>query len=276
LIPGRPRGRAFDLLLTSDVALIRGDAELVLPWSSHLDFTDDGFSTQGWCVSGWGGKGDVGAALKLLGDLDQQSQSLPWMSSWSARWNREPNGGGRVPLHRKEVALLVHESDRDVLHALCTALARRADLRNRLADEQVVTALVERVVTTPHVRSYALHGARQSTIATASALTSLGFTHPVGGRPLPDQNLPTAEELLPAVLEAITTNPYAQSVEVNPVAVLSIIDRTYSGVPPWPFEPLFDDDASHRPADCVHVDSSTRGCVSPLDRESGRRKAQPG
>jgi hypothetical protein len=243
LIPGRPRGRAFDLLLTPEHALLRGDGELVLPWSSHLDFTKDVVSSQGWCLDGWDGNGGAGAALHLLGDLDQQAQTLPWMSSWSARWHRTPNWGCDAPLHKTNLNIPSHQSDRDVLQALCVLAAQRPDLRVRLGDEATVTALVARVVTSSHVRGYALDGARRDTIAVASALDSLGLIHRIGGRPLPDERVPTADELLPGVLGAIKASPYARGVAVDVAKARSIVERQYSGVPPWPFEPLFLDSA---------------------------------
>jgi hypothetical protein len=236
-VPGRPRGRTFDLILTPDHAAIRGLEELILPWSAHLDFVRSETSSEGWFIGGWGGKG-AGVAVDLKGSLMVQSQALPLMRTWSARWASTPIGGGRAPLHR--LTPFERRSDKDVVHALCTTLALRPELRSRLADAPSVNALLSRIAGTSHARGYPLEGVRRLTIETGNALRALGRVHPVGGRPLPDVKVLSAAELLPQVLERIHASPYAHEVAVEESAVLALIERGYSRWAPWPFEPIFD------------------------------------
>lgn len=238
LVPGRPRRRNFDLLLTPGHAAIRRSGELVLPWSAHLDFVRCEASAEGWHVGSWGGKGAAGAAVALQGSLMEQSRVLPLMRTRSARWASTAIGGGRAPLHR--LTPFDRPSDLDVVHALCTTLAQRTDLRPRLADAGTVNALVSRIIRSSHRRGYQVQGVRRISIETSSALRALGCVHPIGGRPLPDERVPSPLELLPQVLDRIHASPFATDVTIDSAEVLALIGRGYSHMEPWPFEPLFD------------------------------------
>lgn len=235
LLPGRNAAASFDLLLAPEHAWLRGPGLLRLPWSSHLDFATSETSSTGWYVGAWGGMGE-GIAVILQGSLEDESRALPVMQSLAAKWARTPSGGSRAPLHRSR---FVRQSDKDVVHALCTTLMQREELRSRLSDRQVVQALLARIITTPHAREGSVDGARQLTIATSNALRALGCTLPIGGRPLPDEALPSASDLLPRVLEHIRASPYANRATISENKVLTIIQRNYSDKGPWPFEPLF-------------------------------------
>lgn len=241
VVPGRPSRNSFDLRLSSSHALITGPGELVLPWSSHIDFQHQHLTSEGWMVSDWNGSGSpAGAALEVHGELEDQLKVLPYMRRWSLRAQQRA-WGTAAPLHRS-YRFSGRTNDLDVLNALCCLLAERTDLRARLMDEATVTALLKQIFVSRHGRAPELQGSMPLTIATIEAMRALGYTHRVGGRPMPDFEAPSTEEVVSRVLDHIASNPWAsQGVGQVPIAtrVRSLVQRDYTRTAPWPFHALF-------------------------------------
>lgn len=239
LFPGRPRGRAFDLLLTPQRGILRrGNESLVLPWSQHQPLARSQSTAEGWCLASWDGKGGGGVAVHLQGHLEEEAlRRLPWMRSMSARFNRTNVGGSYIPLHR---CVWERRADKDVCEVLFEVLASREQARLRLSDREAVDALLRRIVTTEHRARYETHGARRETIAVISALNELGFRHQLGGRPLPGEIIQDEGRVLAAVMKASESSPFNQDVAVDASNARRLIEARYAAVPPWPFEPLLD------------------------------------
>ena len=86
-------------------------------------------------------------------------------------------------------------------------------------------------------------GGKRKTVEILNAMRSLGYEHRFGGRPLPDDDLESIDDIVPRVVDKVRANPYAQGVEVSEDDVRDVVRSTYTSVTPWPFGALLDGQA---------------------------------
>lgn len=252
LIPGRPEGRACDLLLTAEnVRLVAPDGlGATLSWSTLLyvprprEVTTGTTKSSGdvwyfgpWMVDDEGQ--ESGAAVLVSGSCadatDELRQSLTTL--WT-RFSRILSSGTAVPLYTPnfERAWNDHVS---MLAVLCGVLRGREEWRARLGDPQRVQRLASDMSARRYKPKRTSHGLRQRTWEMAQAMQTLGYTHEWDGRPLPTEQLADLEEIVPAVLEKIRASPYARGLDVNEDDVRAFANKYYF-VDPWPFAALAD------------------------------------
>ena len=75
--------------------------------------------------------------------------------------------------------------------------------------------------------------AGRTTVEVLAALDDLGHGHRFGGRPIPGDPLPPADDLVAQVVDHIRANP-RQGITVEADEAREVIDKHYL-VDPWPF-----------------------------------------
>jgi hypothetical protein len=186
--------------------------------------------------------GTIGIGVEVTGRCRDSTDDI--LRSTRTIWNRFDQwfrGGRTVPLYAKWLISWTVEADLDLMQALCAVAADRPDARRHLDDRVRVERLLRDFELT-RLRSVPQKmGSRRKNVEIMTAMRMLGFEHELSGRPLPDEDLVDTHVIAAKVLDRIGANPYAQGIDVDEEQVLSIIERTYTGVEPWPFAALLDE-----------------------------------
>jgi hypothetical protein len=237
LLPGKPRGRAADLLLTpGGVTVFAGDRSADLAWEDHRRVLRGG-RPAGWQVGNdaWLAN-EIGISLLTWGDATTVTMQVRRMARSWRTGIPVPVGAGAVPLAPFASAGLVGQCH--TIDALCTVLAERPAVRDGLADLRRTRPLAAALAASrlgPRVESDAW---RRSTIEVTVALKALGFVHRLNGRPVPGDPLPDRAEAEARIHEYLAHNPYARGVPIGHETVARLVRSEYLDVAPWPFHAL--------------------------------------
>lgn len=242
LIPGSPSGRSCDLLLAPDFVVIQADDVAArLHWRDFS--TESSVGAKGrWCVTPWsfGRGGDIGVGIELDGcyvdateDLRRRRRSVINLI------NRSLQSGAVAPLCAVGHISRAVDADRAMVSVLCSVLAERPAARQRLDDARTVHRLIDDMLSQRHDVVPFVTGGKRRTVEILTALRSLGYEHRLGGRPLPDEKVPTLDVLVPLVLAKVRASPYAQGLEIDHAMVRDVVNRRYVSVNPWPVTELF-------------------------------------
>ena len=237
LVPGTPTGRSCDLLLTPAGAQVSmGDVRVDLPYGKFG--VGDGWWLTGWTFTRGGDQ--IGVALGGTGlfvaDIaalrDARSTVVQALSSMSST-------RGVAPLDAASLVSPGTAADTTAMGVLCQTLAARPAWRPQLSDPKRVTGLLHDLATREHKALATRTGVRRRTVETCIAMLQLGLTHQVQGRPLPDQVLPSEDEVVHWVTRKIANNPYA--LRGDEAKIRAIVKRNYLAIQPWPFWALMPD-----------------------------------
>ena len=243
LIPGTPRRDACDLILTPDGAVVRGAGlSVLLRWadvSRHPAGAPDG----AWLVASWtsGRSGPIGIGIQVTGRYDEATAELRRRHHTARnRFNRLLRREATVPLCAIGHIRSLTDADRTVVDVLCRAMAERPEWQRRLGDPDRVHRLISDIVSQRHDPVPFRMGARRQTAEVLNALHLLGYEHRLSGGPLPDDPLPSLDDLASKILAKVQANPYAQDVHLDEATVRNLVDRHYLSIAPWPFSALVD------------------------------------
>lgn len=243
LIPGSPSGRSCDLLLAPDFVVIQADDVAARLHWRDFSTTESSVGAEGrWCVTRWsfGRGGDIGVGIALEGcyvDATEELRRRRW--SLTNRINRSLESGVVAPLCAIGHISRAVDADRAMVSVLCSVLAERPAARQRLDDARTVRRLIDDMVSQPHAVVPFVMGSKRRTVEILTALRSLGYEHRLGGRPLPDEKVPTLDELVPLVLAKVRASPYAQGLKIDHAMVRDVVNRRYVSINPWPVTELF-------------------------------------
>lgn len=244
-MPGDPQQRAADLLVGRDaIAVVKGDVRAELNWDDHAPQANG--QVQGWAIDSWssGRGGPIGIGLSVSGRYVESTVLVrKAATTFLNRLNRFLQSGAVVPLCAIGRISRGVDADRDAIAALCALLTERPTARNGLADERVVTRLVQDLVSQPHDAVPFKMGSRRRTVEILNSMRGLGYEHQFAGRPLPGDEVDAIETIVPRVLDRIGSNPYAQGVDVSEDDVRDVVRAHYTSVTPWPFGALLDGQA---------------------------------
>jgi hypothetical protein len=196
-----------------------------------------------WCVTQWsvGQGGEIGVGIALDGCYVEATEEVRRRRrSLINRMNRWFQSGVVAPLCAVGHVSRAVNADRAMVSVLCSVLAERPAARQRLDDARTVRRLIDDMVSEPHDVVPFVMGGKRRTVEILVALRSLGYEHRLGGRPLPDEKVPTLDVLVPVVLAKVRANPYAQGLEFDPAMVWEVVNRRYVSINPWPVTALFD------------------------------------
>jgi hypothetical protein len=238
LVPGHPRGRACDLLLTPAAALVGSRGPIVdLPYEDCTGAESSRQVSDGWrivsrtalpaAVSG------TGLYAERLDGLHDRRRGIAGMM------DRLDEVAGTALLYRSSWNL--HPRlDRDcaAIAALCEAFAIRIDWRRRLLVPGPVRQLLDDLAAHPLRAAPVRSGLRSATIETLLALKRLGYLHRFEGRPLPDEAQPDPDEVIGKVVAEVAANPYGS--RPDEASVSALVHRHYLDVTPWPFHALLE------------------------------------
>jgi hypothetical protein len=155
--------------------------------------------------------------------------------------NAGVNGEEVVPLYPTHRAKRHLASELATLQILCRVLADRREVRPRLLETNRMNKLLAEIATgaTSEVTDK-LH-LRRSNVEIRTAMYSLGLVHRYGGRPLHDgESVWTADQATDAVIGSVVSNRYSTGVAVSREQILSVLDKEYFSIRPWPLSSLFD------------------------------------
>lgn len=235
LIPGSPSTRSSDFRLAPDSASAAADEVSVMFGWDDYRVGSVARSASSWAISEWstGRGGAIGVGVAVDGCYVESTKELRRRRrSLMNRVNRALQDGVVVPLCVVGHTSGVMDADRTMVALLCSVLAERPALRPRLGDSGRMRRLVAEMVSQPHHEVPFHMGGRRRTLEVLAALRTLGYEHRLGGRPLPDERIPSADELAPQVLAKIRANPYAESIDIDEAMVRDVINRTT-----WPLQP---------------------------------------
>lgn len=242
LVPGEPKRRAADLLLSRDAIVVsHGQIRAELSWDDRMSQVDSG--SDGWVVDSWssGQSGPIGIGLRVTGRYAESTAPVrKAATTLFNRLNRFLQSGTVVPLCAIGRISRGVDADRDAIAALTDLLADRPKARNRLDDENAVARLAEDLASQPHEAVPFKMGGKRKTVEILNAMRSLGYEHRFGGRPLPDDDVESIDAIVPRVVGKIGANPNARGVEVSEDDVRDIVHSAYTSVSPWPFGALLD------------------------------------
>jgi len=231
VIPGAPAGKAADAQVAADgLHLAAGGATASLAW----DLCDRPIGDADWWgVSGWlGSPGDEqGVALIVVGACDQAVDAVRRAAytpgnRFLAVFTRRSS---LVPLDTGTFS--VAAAERATFSALCTLLAHRPECRARLSDPAVAGRLAADMRARPQpVKTWGME-LRHSTADVHAAMRELGFEHPVENRPIEGEAVPTADEVVPKVLEHLHG-------KVDQKRADELVRHNFVDVEPWPFAAL--------------------------------------
>lgn len=241
LIPANPTKHGCDLILKAEhVEVHAGDeAGAALGWdeldSMHRPL--DGFSDR-WRFDAWATATDVGPLRHMAGSgvgitVHRRChavtvQVMAARDTRRNRFNRSMAKGAAVPLApwSRMSPTLAHNAL--LIDVLCAVLAERPEARARLDDPARVTQLAADLKDRPLELVDIPLVARSATVEVLEALRRLDRGHRYGGRPVPGDPLPSADELAAALRQ--------EGVGVDPDQIREVVEERHLAVDPWPFE----------------------------------------
>jgi hypothetical protein len=144
-----------------------------------------------------------------------------------------------VPLLDPLNPLMGHaEAEGATLDALCWLLRSRPDARARLGDTKRMRWLARDMAAQPLASKVIPDEAPSTTVAILDQLQRLGFTHPVLGRPMPDDELISPREVSRRILDALEGRRSTLASAIDPAQVEREVMEHYYDVQRWPFEAI--------------------------------------
>jgi hypothetical protein len=248
VIPGVPTRYAADLRLSADaVHLAKAGYDVALPWAEtggswHLGSYVRGRKTLDRPgVPSIPSGGIINAGLYVRGDhLDQV---VPIFLALKAARRRLPfadpfkRGIGVsyvVPLYARRNDTLISKDAWSIWN-LCLLLARRAELQSRLQDPIRMQNLVRdlRHHRLAVVRSHL--GVRTESVEIRTAMRGANIIHPLGGRPVPGDDLIDRDEAVSKIVDRLAATPYARGPKAVSKHIGEVLDAEYFNIEPWPF-----------------------------------------
>jgi hypothetical protein len=230
-LPGRPRHESADLVLRQDhVRLVVPTSELRLAWNDlderwHVSIPVAGSRGGAVQITFTGLLVTESAGLReaATGRLDRVLSSLD---------DTEPY----VPLRRSHFGRI--DGEAGTLAALCKVLVARPETREHLADPDRMKRLARDMGRSPLPRLVMAMGACRTTTEILTQMRGLGYYHRIDGRPMPDEELPTAEEIASGVERRLATNPYVKGLHIAHGQIVDAARKHYLDVARWPFYAL--------------------------------------
>jgi hypothetical protein len=159
---------------------------------------------------------------------------------WRAHLDPLNVRGALVPLRPTGRVSWSVDTDRTALEVVAGLVARRASLRERLSDHARVRRLIDDMCMKRwRVVPFRI-GGRRRVVEVLTAMRLLGYEHRFGGRPVPGEVQPAADEVVAAVLARVRANPHAQGISFDEELVRGVVERHYIAVEPWPVHALTD------------------------------------
>lgn len=144
-----------------------------------------------------------------------------------------------VPLLDPINPLMGHaEAEGATLDALCWLLRSRPDARARLADAKRMRWLARDMAAQPLASKVVPDAALSSTVEILDQLQRLGFTHPILGRPMPDDELVSPRDVTRRVLDALEGRPSTSASAIGAAQVEREVREHYYDVERWPFDAI--------------------------------------
>ncbi len=237
LLPGRPRSRAADLLLTpGGVTIFAAGRSADLAWDDHrrAAHTDQ---PSGWHVGGyfWGAS-QTGIALVTWGDAATVIAGVRRITHASGTGLPGTVPTVAVPLQPLVAYGIVAQYV--TIEALCTVLAERPAVRGRLADLARTRPLAAALAASRLGPRGDPDVVLRSGVEVLTALKAVGYVHRLHGRPVPGDPLPDRVQAYARVRDHLDRSPYARRTEIRPETVARLVGSEYLDVAPWPFHAL--------------------------------------
>jgi hypothetical protein len=192
------------------------------------------------------GQGGVfGVAIRVTGQLDERSVTVrrdcdTWWRRMNMYWGKGFGEGGHgipmIPANGPRT----YTAERDTLTQLCSLLARRPELRERLNEPAHVEQLAHDLCRTQLAQAVAPDAIRGRTVDIDVALRHAGYTHRLT-RPLPGDTTAPLYEVITNVRHQLDRLPQPAPGRDAPDAAIEAVARShYLDVAPWPFDALLD------------------------------------
>jgi hypothetical protein len=236
IVPGRPQGRACDIMLTPAGMRLSADEVVVdLPYEHYAAPGTDHWGITAWAATRGGGP--IGIAVLGAGRYAAPiAQLYTSRRTWMSIVSRLGNSPKDAPLDAASVISGRTDADRSALDVLCRVLARRPDWRPQLANLTRTTQFLHDMAVQDHGPIAQTFGVRRRTLETLTVMRRLGFVHPLQGRPLPDESRPQADGVVQAVVDGLSANRYA--LPPDEAHTRKLVHRQYLDITPWPFTAL--------------------------------------
>jgi hypothetical protein len=114
-------------------------------------------------------------------------------------------------------------------------LSQDSVARGRLSDpDRAGTLLTDLKASSLGVRPEK-SGVRSQSVEIHMAVRKAGLRHQLGGRPLPQDQLPSRDDAMEAVRAAIRVNRFAVAKHHSDQEIGEVVDADYLEIEPWPF-----------------------------------------
>jgi len=243
LIPGDPLKHGCDLILKAEHVEVHAgeEAGAALGWDEmdSIYRPIDGYSDR-WRFEAWATATDVGPLKHMAGSglgitVHRRChavtvQVMAARDTRRNRFNRSMAKGAAVPLAPWSRMSPTLAKNALLIEVLCAALAERPEARARLADPARVTQLAVDLKARPLEFDDIPLVARSATVEVLEALQRIDRAHRYGGRPVPGDPVPSADELVVELQR--------EGIGVEPDQIREVLEEQYFSVEPWPFEAL--------------------------------------
>lgn len=250
VLRGRRWFRSADLRLSPEAAEVRARGEtLRLEWDDfrHQEFPLSGEAVDapadGWWISPWtaGELGPSGVAVGLgAGYVARATRVRKAARGWRVHLDTSSSRRRLIPLWPIDVVSLGAENDRRAVEVVASLAASRPSVRERLSDEDRVRRLIDDMRDMRWAIEPFRMGGRRRVVEVLTTMRLLGYEHRFGGRPLPGEPLPTADEVVETVLAKVHDSPYTSGLSFDERFVRDVVERHYLSVEPWPVAALLD------------------------------------
>jgi hypothetical protein len=142
-----------------------------------------------------------------------------------------------VPLYARRNDTLLSKDAWSIWN-LCVLVAKRSELQRRLGDPIRMQNLLRdlREHRLPVVRTHL--AVRKESVEIRTAMRGASIVHPLGGRPVPGDQLVDRDEAVSKISARLATTPYARSLKGISRHVEEVLDEDYFNIEPWPFAAL--------------------------------------
>lgn len=245
LIPGLPRRHTFDLFVLSDAVYIRSEnAEARFEWRHYGPHTSA--RPTSWNFTRFIGMGTW--AISADPDtMDRYADVLNTRNDLRNRMLLALDDFDAFPLHLEWFVSPLRMLERTVFISLMSALREHSKWRERLEDFDRVQHLCNDVRNSTMRAKKFPSGVRPAHAEVSAALRALGYTHRIGGRPLPDDEVVPCEQVVHDVRLHIDERPQIKPyvipyrpLEITNERIRSLAQSEYCDVEPWPFYALAD------------------------------------